>query len=199
MDNEIILIFILVSISLIALTMFTVYLLLKGNEKKQVVKKFKSMSNQSIKNLEKKKEENREILEKQGFVIYRELVSPVEYVNGRDSAKLVVIDFVNFNMAVTHISTSTNMVLPKVYDIRNLIEVKLIVNDKVDKVDLEYKEGITSIKLDIRAEDRYSPKYFIALLPKTISNLDRKFDEDYLLYARAIAKELNKVVERNTL
>lgn len=198
MDNEIVLVFILTSIVLIALTLFVVYLvIIRNTTNKQ--KKYRSMSEASIKNLELKKKKNTKILEEQGFNIYRELISPVEPVNGRDSIKVVVIDFVNFNMAITYISTNSEVILPKIYDIRNLTEVKLIVNDKEDKLEEKYESKITSIKLDIKAKDKYNPQYSIALLPKTVLNPDRKFDEDYLLYARAISKELNKVVSRNTL
>lgn len=188
----------LILLIVLAIIIFYIYIARQDKKKNGSNKKLKSMSDASIKNLEEKKNKNKEILEKKGFKIFRELISPVEPVYGNDSIKVVAIDFTEFNMAVTHISTSSDLVLPKIYDIRNIIDVKLIINDELDSEEKIYEDGITSIKLDIRAKDSMNPKYFIGLLPKTVASPNRKFEQDYIDYSRAILKELNKVVMKNT-
>ncbi|MEG2484864.1 MAG: hypothetical protein RSB51_05280 [Clostridia bacterium] len=159
-------------------------------------KQYKSMSDQSIKVLEEKKQLSKEALEQKGFKIYREYVSPVETINGYDSVKILTLDLTNFNMALTSLTTASKGFFQQIYDIRNLIEVILIVNDEVYDENKEYKE-VQSIKLDIRAKDSINPRYFIGLLPKTVANPERKFEEDFLEYSVLIKNELNKIVKKN--
>ncbi len=138
----------------------------------------------------------KENLEKTGFTIDTELISPVEEIRNNIYIKLVHFDIENKKMAVTSISQEAKHYVQNVFDLSHAIDCKLILNDKEDYEEGLKQEKFTCLKLEIQSMDTYNPNISIGILPKLVATPNKEFSKEYLDFGNEIYRIVREIIRK---
>ncbi len=191
---EIIITIILATVLLIFGLAFAYILFGKEKEENTDIKP-KISKEEAIKKIGAKMLEAKENLEKTGFKIDTELISPIEEIGDNIYIKLVHFDLDNKKMAVTSISQSAKRYVQNIFDLKHAIDCKLIINDKEDEANIE--GDFKCLKLEVQSMDTYNPKVVIGILPKVVSNPEKTFKTEYLDFGNEIYRIIKEIIKHN--
>ena len=159
-------------------------------EENKKVKKVKPLSKNKKEDLENKIKVAREAVIEKGFTIVKEIISPIQKLDGEAYLKIAYFDTVNKKMIILSMSTVTEKVMLKAYDVKPIIKCDLLINDK-ELTEDSYEEELDSIKLNIETRDIYTPKYAIGLLPKKVAYRDEEvFSRKYIDFAVKVKENI---------
>lgn len=158
-------------------------------------KKIKPISKTKKEDLENKIKVAREAVLEKGFTIVKEIISPIQKLDGEAYLKIAYFDTVNKKMIILSMSTITEKVMLKAYDVKPIIKCDLLINDKELTKD-SYEEDLDSIKLNIETRDIYTPKYAIGLLPKKVAYRDEEvFSKKYIDFAIKVQENIIEMLK----
>lgn len=192
---EIIITMILATVLLIFGLGFAYVLFGKDKDEESANNKPKISKEEAIKKIGSKMLEAKENLEKTGFKIDTELISPIEEIGNNIYIKLVHFDLDNKKMAVTSISQSAKRYVQNIFDLKHAIDCKLIINDK--EGEMGSNEEFKCLKLEVQSMDTYNPKLVIGILPKVVTNPEKTFKAEYLDFGHEIYRIVKEIIKHN--
>lgn len=167
----------------------------KQNKKSKNKKKRCSISKEAKEDLERKIEAARNAVNEKGFKIVKEIISPIEKLDGEAYLKIAYFDTIDKKMIILSMSTVSEKIMLKAYDVKTIIKCELLVNDK-EVTEESYEEELNSIKLCIETRDIYNPKYVIGLLPKKVAYSGQEvFGKSYIDFAIKVKENIIEMLK----
>ncbi len=163
----------------------------KENKKvKRNKNKRHSISKEAKEDLERKIEAARNAVTEKGFKIVKEIISPIEKLDDEAYLKIAYFDTINKKMIILSMSTVSEKIMLKAYDVKTIVKCELLVNDN-EITEETYTEELNSIKLCIETRDIYNPKYVIGLLPKKVAYSGQEvFGKSYIDFAIKVKENI---------